>query len=90
MNEIVRKIQEIENEAINLNKILYATQAEKIDTLLDLTLFRLDVRFDSDSDLDLFEVELHLRNQSITSLNTLIDSLRLNFDEVLEKLDFLP
>jgi hypothetical protein len=67
MDNIVRKIQEIENEAINLNKILYATQAEKIDALLDLTLFRLDVRFDSDSNLDLFEVELPLRNQSIIS-----------------------
>jgi hypothetical protein len=89
MHPLVHQIQEAEEEANYANKLLYTTQSEKVEAVIDLTLFQLDIQLDENSNLDLFETERIIRNNSLSNLNTLITEVRLLYDSVLDSLDYI-
>lgn len=75
MNEIIEKLLNTENSTRKMHRKLYAVLEIRLDFLIDLALFKLELKESPDLDLDLTDAQLIVYNNEIGALNVEISEL---------------
>ncbi|MCU0445936.1 MAG: hypothetical protein MUE85_13585 [Microscillaceae bacterium] len=89
MTEITEKILSFQNNANQVNKIIYDLQENRVQLTVDLTILNLDFQLDEEYDFTLYEVELDLLSGRISQVSAEVEKYRYLFDTILEQLENL-